>query len=142
MDARKEWFLGKFSQLESRRSLTYLGMVTALSGVLVTSRFLEPTTLPELCLFKIITGIECMFCGLTRGFHALSHGHFHAAIDFHPLAPLAYLLVVFHLVLASLRLIGWLPRYKLKVSPLKMFYGSFVFFTAFWIIRNLVLLIL
>jgi len=118
-------------------------MVAALSGVLITSRFLEPTTLPELCLFKILTGLDCMFCGLTRAFHAISLGYFQEAINFHPLAPLAYLLVIFHLILAGMRLFGLtLPRTALSVSPLKMFYATFAFFTAFWIVRNLVLILL
>jgi len=139
----KVWLLKRINLIESRRYSIYPVMFAALSGVLVVSRFLEPTTLPELCLFKIITGLDCMFCGLTRAFHAISNGHIQVAINFHPLAPLAYLLVLFHLVLAGLRSFGIaLPRTQLRVSPMQMFYATFAFFTAFWIIRNLVLILL
>lgn len=83
-----------------------------------------------------------MFCGLTRAFHEISLGNFQEAISYHPLAPLVYLLVVFHLVLAGMRLIGMnYPRVVKKPNTTKMFYATFVFFTVFWILRNLVLLL-
>ena len=142
MNARKVWLLERFIQDESRRYSTYLLMVATLGGILVTSRFLDPTTLPELCLFKLITGFDCMFCGLTRAFHEISLGNFQEAISYHPLAPLVYLLVVFHLVIASMRLMGLnYPRVVKKPNTTKMFHATFVLFTLFWILRNLVMLL-
>jgi hypothetical protein len=37
---------------------------------------------PTICLFRNITGMECYGCGMTRGIHAILHGHFAAAIEF------------------------------------------------------------
>jgi hypothetical protein len=39
------------------------------------------------CPFKTATGIDCPFCGMTRATVALGRGDVHAALGFHPLAP-------------------------------------------------------
>lgn len=36
--------------------------------------------LPHLCLFRKWTGVPCMFCGFTRAFENIAHGHFRAAL--------------------------------------------------------------
>jgi hypothetical protein len=40
------------------------------------------------CPFKTATGMDCPFCGMTRATIALGRGDVHAALGFHPLAPL------------------------------------------------------
>ena len=37
---------------------------------------------PRLCLFHLFFGIDCPFCGLTRGFSSIAHGNFRDAIEF------------------------------------------------------------
>ena len=49
------------------------------------------------CLFKIVTGLPCPGCGLTRAFSAVMHGDMKSAFFFHPLfwlVPVAALLFV------------------------------------------------
>ena len=41
---------------------------------------------PGLCLFHRLTGLECPGCGMTRAFHALTHGHVSEALSFNLLS--------------------------------------------------------
>lgn len=36
----------------------------------------------SICLWKILTGHECLGCGITRAFHALFHLQFQRAFEF------------------------------------------------------------
>lgn len=86
-------------------------------------------------MFKILTGIPCMFCGLTNAFHAISLGHLEEAINFHPLVFFALGLVIFLLVFSVLRLIFW-KAFQSKVSVEgTLLKAAFVIFTVFWIYR-------
>jgi hypothetical protein len=42
------------------------------------------------CLFKAITHLPCLACGLTRSFVQTAHGHLTAAFEFHLLGPLLF----------------------------------------------------
>ena len=46
------------------------------------------------CPFLALTGVPCPFCGMTRATIALGHGDLHAALGFHPLAPVVLALVL------------------------------------------------
>jgi hypothetical protein len=46
------------------------------------------------CVFSAATGVPCPFCGLTHGVAELGAGHLAAAVELHPLAPLAALLAL------------------------------------------------
>src|SRR5213082_114107 len=43
---------------------------------------------PPLCPFRLLTGLPCPGCGLTRSVVSLAHGDLAAALTFHPLGPL------------------------------------------------------
>jgi hypothetical protein len=43
-----------------------------------------------LCVFRNLTGLPCMGCGLTRSFCALAKGEAVRAFAFHPLGPLVF----------------------------------------------------
>lgn len=45
------------------------------------------------CPFKFITGISCPGCGMTRAYGCVIHGDFHRAFGYHPLFPIAPILV-------------------------------------------------
>ena len=49
------------------------------------------------CVFKLITGLDCPFCGLTRSFIAVSHLQFHQAWYFNRAGILIYLLVLWQI---------------------------------------------
>jgi len=61
-------------------------------GVLATSVILPHGGVDdlELCPWKLISGFDCPFCGMTRGFVAISHLDIDAAMDFNPGSPLIY----------------------------------------------------
>ncbi len=51
-------------------------------------------TLPELCYWRIMTGMECPGCGLTRCFIAAAHGDLASAWSFNPIGVLLFAAVV------------------------------------------------
>lgn len=59
------------------------------------------------CLFRRLTGLPCLLCGITRSFAAASHGRLAEAFRYHLLGPpLFCLVVVFNLGLLLERVIG------------------------------------
>ena len=108
-----------------------------LSGsVLLASRFIDPAALPPICPFRFLTGIPCMFCGLTNAFHAISLGNFSQAIAIHPLSLAAYGLVLFHFLTASARVLGVkFRRVFSKLSVLNMMWLTFSLFTLVWLVK-------
>jgi Protein of unknown function (DUF2752) len=78
-----------------------LGFV--LAGALATAVLLPPARVesgPVLCPFRLLTGLPCPTCGLTRSWVHTAHGDLAAAIADHPVGPLVLLLAVVAL--------GWL----------------------------------
>ena len=119
-----------------RTRLFYLAMAMALAGILLASRPLEPSRLPNVCLPDMLVGIPCITNGLTRGFHAISLGQVRAALAYHPLSPLLYGMTIFHLLLACLRLLGWRPRLLRMPNPVRaMLWGTIGLLFLFWIPR-------
>lgn len=49
--------------------------------------------LPESCVFRLVTGVDCPGCGLTRCFISLMHGKFARAWAFNPGGYLFFLVV-------------------------------------------------
>ena len=49
--------------------------------------------MPDSCTSKMLFGIECPGCGMTRAFISISHGEFLRAWNFNPASFLAYLFV-------------------------------------------------
>ena len=67
----------------------------------------------RLCPFYHITGIECPFCGMTRGFVAMSHLDPIAAIEFNAGTPLVY----FAFIAIFIRSIWALKEKRLDNQP-------------------------
>lgn len=113
-------------------------LVTAviLGGMLLSSRLLEPSRFVNVCLFKRVTGLPCMTCGLTRAFHAISAGDLREAVAYHPLSPFFYGLTLFHFLVASLRLLGWKCRVPRTHSA--MVYATLGMLFVFWVLRLLI----
>ena len=56
---------------------------------------LDGWTVPELCMYKRIFGIDCFGCGITRSVVYTVHGEFSMALEKHLLGIPIVLLVVF-----------------------------------------------
>ncbi|MFO1091819.1 MAG: DUF2752 domain-containing protein [Planctomycetaceae bacterium] len=59
----------------------------------VAVRFVPQWPLPEVCQSKVLLGIDCPGCGLTRSFVHLAHGNLAASLAVHPLGWLVALFV-------------------------------------------------
>lgn len=81
------WRQPLLSLLISRRGLCVSLIVT---GVVLVS--LSALNLPSYtCPFRDVTGFPCPSCGLTRGVRLFVSGDWKAAIQLHPLSPVAVL---------------------------------------------------
>ncbi|MCE5218343.1 DUF2752 domain-containing protein [bacterium] len=90
------WWLRR-PRLANRLGALALLVVTAsmpaLSFVLVPSAQGEPAAFRLLgppCLFRLLTGLPCPLCGMTRAFVAMAQGHVAQAFEAHVLGPAAY----------------------------------------------------
>jgi hypothetical protein len=126
-----------------RSARFYVTMVLVLAGIVLASRAVEPSRLPNVCLVDMWLGLPCITTGLTRAFHAISVGQVRTALAYHPLSLLLYGLLVWHLILACLRLLGCrsrLPRMRSDPVPV-MIGGTIALLTACWIPRVLAVLL-
>lgn len=48
----------------------------------------------NLCAYRWLTGRPCPLCGMTHAFIAIFRGHFAQAMDFNPLSPLAFVMML------------------------------------------------
>ncbi len=71
-------------------------MATIGTATIVASLLYAPwsQTGPVLCPMRLLTGLPCPGCGLTRSFCALVHGDVRNAIAFHLLGPALFLAVI------------------------------------------------
>lgn len=88
------------------------------------------------CPLYQLTGLACPGCGLTRGFHALSHGDIIPALDFNLLLPVWT--VIFLWVLVSLLLLAVRGR-GLEMWPTRprFMYGFMAALLVFGVLRNI-----
>jgi len=77
------------TSLSERISKTILLRIGVLGAVFVTAPFWVWHG-PGLCLFHRLTGLECPGCGMTRAFHAISHGELAQALSFNLLSIAVY----------------------------------------------------
>ncbi len=88
-------------------------------------RGLNHMALPDVCFFKMATGWDCPFCGLTRSFVAIAHGQPHEAFKYHRLCFLALFIVVgqlpyrvaliCHPGIADLIVMRWLKQWTVPI---------------------------
>jgi hypothetical protein len=113
------------------------GVIAIAGGGAVTWAF-DPAKahfLPP-CPLLSLTGFACPGCGLTRGFHALSHGDLITALDLNALVPIwgavfVYLLV--SLAMTAVRGRG-LP---MRMPSITVLMGFLVILLTFGVLRNL-----
>ncbi len=106
----------RLSAFDRNRVLLAVGA----SAVLGASYLLAPWVGhgPVLCPFRLVTGLPCPGCGLTRAFAALAHGHLLQALSFNAFGVPLFLLTVLALpiALAELLLGRPLPGYGFLYS--------------------------
>jgi hypothetical protein len=121
-----------------RPRLFYLAMALFLGAVLLASRFIDPSKLPNMCLPDLFFGVPCITSGLTRAFRAISLGQYRVALAYHPLSLLLYGLTIFHLIVACLRLLGWKFRLVRIQNPVQaMVWGTIGLLIIVWVARLL-----
>ena len=100
--------------MNSRTELTANLMIFVLCLAIVgASMMLSPTDsvvalggfeIPELCLWRRLTGHSCPGCGMTRSFTYMGHGQIIDAFRLHRLGPLLYALVAVQVPLRAWRM--------------------------------------
>ena len=77
-----------------RIKLLLIGLL--LLAVFPAAWFIQPylSDSHTICVFKKTTGLDCLFCGLTRSFSAFVHGDFAAAFKYHPIFPLVAIIII------------------------------------------------
>jgi len=72
-------------------------LLTMLIGAIWTGAYyLKPHIehAPTLCTFRLLTGVSCPTCGMTRATCALAHGQWSVAMAYHPLVTPFWLALV------------------------------------------------
>ena len=62
------------------------------------------TAIPSMCSTRVLTGIDCPGCGLTRAFISISHGRFFEAWQFNPASFAVYAFVAAQIPWHSIQL--------------------------------------
>lgn len=93
---------------------------------------------PILCLFRLVSGVPCAGCGMTRAFVAIANGQVGAAIDYNPLSPVAWLWMAIWWLIAVVTLARGRP-----VPPHPNWLLKIGFFTlaGWWAVRALMFLL-
>jgi len=125
--------------------LVAAGLAAALAGSLWP---VDVATLPEtftvphdehsICMLRRLAGMPCPTCGVTRSLRALGQGEVAAAVRFHPLGPLYYVLLLVVLVRSAgiaLRGRTWLERTArvlVRLLPLVVLVTVGVYVVRMW----------
>lgn len=89
------------------------GSVWPVDVAAMPETFSVPHDEGTICMLRRVTGMPCPTCGVTRSLRALGQGEVAAAVRFHPLGPLYYVLLLAVMVRsAGIALSGrtWLER--------------------------------
>ncbi|HKS26195.1 MAG TPA: DUF2752 domain-containing protein [Pyrinomonadaceae bacterium] len=133
------YFEGRETEASLRERLFAAGVVLLTMAGLVYLRLFNPSAPGSLypsCPFNSLTGLYCPGCGMTRGLHQLTHGHFLEALHFNALMLMllpfaAYAFVSYALVAARGR---GLPMPFTRPPYVK---ALFWIMMVFWILRNI-----
>ena len=107
---------------------------SSLPALLAASFLYFPASLngPVLCPWKLVLGLPCPGCGMTRALGEATHGAFREAFGFHPLWPLilGYLafLWIYKLIETARGRPPELPTYRIGGTAI-------VVILAFWVVR-------
>jgi len=88
---------------------------------------------PVLCVSRLILGVPCGGCGLTRGYVAFAHGQWWTALRYNPLTPLLYLWMAGWWAASVARLVRGLPVAR---SPRWLGLVALAGFGLLWLVRT------
>ena len=122
-----------------RERLLASGVVVLTIAAILYVRFFNPSAPESLypsCPFNSLTGLYCPGCGMTRGLHQLTHGHFLEALHYNALMLMllpfaAYAFVSYALVAARGR---GLPMPFTRPAYVKALFWVVM---VFWVLRNI-----
>lgn len=77
-------------QIRAKQNFPYDKIKSAVKNVLILLLVIALTLIFYKCPFKMITGIDCPGCGLTRAFCCILLCDFSAAVQYHLLSPLIF----------------------------------------------------
>jgi hypothetical protein len=107
--------------------------IAIIAGLFLTAYFIpESVARCNLCVFKMITGIDCPLCGMTGSIHCAARGDVHASLSHHPMG-IVMLVTLITLVPCIAR--GKIHALFAKYLPLFFFSGLF----ACWLLKIIAL---
>tara|TARA_Y100001970_G_scaffold104228_1_gene130614 strand:+ start:12872 stop:13270 length:399 start_codon:yes stop_codon:yes gene_type:complete len=103
------------------------------SGALVVSAVLPHGDLDglNLCPWYNLVGYQCPFCGMTRGFVAITHFDLQSAVDFNPGTPLIYASFVVVALRSIVPKLKKNSRVKIPRSIYQLWLGSSILIFAY-----------
>ena len=88
-----------------------------------------------LCLFHLMSNLDCPGCGLTRSFISISHGDLLSAVRFNALGPVLYIFFLFLLLKLIYRLLNKEDPAFLQLKSLWIYYLFGLLFWGQWILK-------
>lgn len=122
------------------------GAVLVLLGVgsLATARLVTPDRVldgPVLCPFRLLTGVLCPTCGMTRSWVHAAHGQWGEAFTQHALGPAVMLLVLVATIVLAVHLLTrrwWVPPRLLTGALVVLAVATGIFGAIRWIAPGVV----
>jgi len=102
-------------------------LLLGLSGILVFAFWYKPV-LPSMCTMKLLSGMGCPGCGMTRSILAAAHGRVGESVRWHAFGP-AVLLGIVGLWAATL--VGWRFRWD-HPWMIRILLGFVALLFAYW----------
>lgn len=96
----------------------------------------SPTPLPTTCASRVVLGIDCPACGLTRSFAALAKGRFAESIRFHRLGWLVALAVAIQIPYRFWALRALRRGRVIRDQSLWLFGGLFAALVMNWMLES------
>lgn len=121
------------------RLLVGIGVPILVCGGFVIIYFHDPnrSLLPIPCLFKMVTGLDCIGCGTTRALNALAHGKILTALSHNLIMPFWLLLPAYALLGEWLRAVIGRPVLPPVRDHRWMLILLLVSSLLFFVLRNL-----
>ena len=95
--------------------------------------------LPQTCMFRNMTSLNCPGCGLTRSFISLADGHWYQAWQFNPVGWMIFILVVVQIPFRMVQLVRLRSGREALVFPgaLWLTWSLMILLIAQWLVRGM-----